>query len=36
MTTGTPSALATAPIDDGVLRFDRVDVSREPQLEAAE
>ena len=32
-------ALATAPIDDGVLRFDRVDARRaaaEPQLEAAE
>jgi len=29
-------ALATAPIDDGVLTFDRVEARAEPQLEAAE
>ena len=29
-------ALATAPIDDGVLKFDRVDAHAERQLEAAE
>lgn len=29
-------ALAEAPIDDGILRFDRVDVNEERQLEAAE
>ena len=29
-------ALATAPIDDGVLRFDRVEASPAQQLEAAE
>jgi len=29
-------ALATAPIDDGVLKFDRVDAREDQQLEAAE
>ena len=29
-------ALATTPVDDGVLRFDRVEASAERQLEAAE
>ena len=29
-------ALATAPIDDGVLKFDRVDAHAERQLQAAE
>ena len=29
-------ALATAPIADGVLRFDRVEAGEERQLEAAE